>query len=55
LGCGRQTTSFLLQEVFFFNLKLKLFGSTSIAGGLLADTNKKLLYSPEKGIQQFFG
>ncbi len=24
----------------FFYLKLKLFGSTSIAGGLLADTNK---------------
>jgi len=41
LGCGRQTTSILLQEVFFFNLKLKLFGSTSIAGGLLADTNYK--------------
>jgi len=43
LGCDRQTTPILLQGDLFFNLKLKLFGSTGTAGGLLADTNKKSL------------
>jgi len=49
LGCGRQTTPILLQGDLFFNLKLKLFGSTGTAGGLLADTKK----IPEENLRGF--
>jgi hypothetical protein len=39
-GYGCQT--FLISKLGVFYLKLKLFGSTSIAGGFLADTKKKI-------------